>query len=182
MLKFLAVLGGVLATLVAVFMLAINLGWLEPKEEPIVETQNPTTAQSESPEEAPIEQIPENPVSENGYKDGIYKAEAPIFDVTTGWKAIVTVEIKNGKLYNVVWDEEYKDGGSTKKELSSKGEYMMAENSIPWHKQAIDAADYIMDMENPDELSTVDAISSVTIDSGPFLELVKLCVAAAKVQ
>ncbi|MGL5440078.1 MAG: hypothetical protein ACRDA4_06750 [Filifactoraceae bacterium] len=191
MLKFWAILGGVLASLLLVFMLAINLGWFEPNMEPSVKTntseevkieENKQTDNSKVVEPKnvqPVEPV-KTVVAENGYKDGIYKAESPAFDGKTGWKPIVTVEIKGGEILNVHWDEEYKDGGSTKRELSEKGEYMMTENSIPWHKQAMDAEDYVMDIKNPDEVTKVDAISSVTIDPKLFLDLVKLCLATAK--
>lgn len=181
MLKFFAVLGAVLAAMVAVFMIAFNLGWLEPKYKPVEEISAPIVTESNALEKDTEENaLPK--VAANGYKNGIYKVEAPTFNVTTGWKPVVVVEIREGDIYDISWDEEYKDGGKTKRELSEKGEYMMKEDSVAWHNQVAEAEEYIMDIKNPDEAIKVDTISSVTIDCSPFLELVKLCLLAAKVQ
>ncbi|WP_201769238.1 hypothetical protein [Fervidicella metallireducens] len=49
------------------------------------------------------------------YADGIYFAQADNFDEKTGWKEVVTLEVKDGKIVSADWNAAHKSGKEDKK-------------------------------------------------------------------
>lgn len=205
MLKFLAIVGGILAACIAAFMIMVNLNLVDlsgekysvekkqieesveqdeqtEQAENIENTEGTTEENDKTTDETEDKKETQETkkVNENGYEDGVYIASEKDFDLSTGWKKEVEVEIRNGKIYDVDWNEVYKDGGKSKKELSEAGEYMMTEQSIPWHKQVQVAEQYVLDISNPESVEAVDTISSVTIDVSDYMALVIECLNKAK--
>lgn len=114
--------------------------------------------------------------------DGIYSAEEPNFD-ETGYKGMVTMEVKNGAVVSVNWDSVDKDGNS-KQKLSMDGQYTMTEAGPKWHEQAKALADYVIANQSVDGITVgedgkTDAVASVSIAVGGFVNLVRDCLTQA---
>ncbi|PAB60278.1 FMN-binding protein [Anaeromicrobium sediminis] len=139
------------------------------------------------PEEAATENTQvEQKAEEVAYKDGVYKAEGDEFQ--NGWKATVSIEVKDGKIVSADWngvDEE----GATKKDASKDGKYPMVEKAgakAPWHEQAQLAEAYLIETQDPknikytDDEGHTDAISGASIKVSEFFTLAEKALEEAK--
>ncbi|AEJ62287.1 hypothetical protein Spith_2030 [Spirochaeta thermophila DSM 6578] len=116
------------------------------------------------------------------WKDGVYFAQLPDFDPETGWKDVVILEVKDGKIASVVWNAVHRDAGPDKITRSMNGQYPMVERGgakVPWHEQAQKAVAYLLETQDPtkitykDDEGHTDAISGVSIHVKELFELAK---------
>lgn len=122
------------------------------------------------------------------YADGIYFAQEDGF-AGSGWKYVVTLEVKDGKIADVEWNGANKAGGPDKLTVSKAGNYPMVANGgaqSDWHVQAEATEAYFM--ANPgmvpsytDADGHTDAISGVSIHVVEFYDLVEKALAAGPV-
>lgn len=128
------------------------------------------------------------PAKEVRYKDGIYFAQEDKFNEKNGWKNVVSLEIKDGKIVSVDWNGIHKNGGTDKKTLSKNGQYPMVEKGgakAPWHEQAARVEAYLLETQDPtaiqyiDDEGHTDAISGVSIHVNEFFELAKQALSKA---
>lgn len=122
------------------------------------------------------------------YADGIYFAQEDQF-AGSGWKYAVTIEVKDGKIVDAVWNGANKNGGPDKLTLSKAGKYPMVANGgaqSDWHVQAAATQGYFL--ANPgmvpaytDDDGHTDAISGVSIHVVEFYDLVEEALAAGPV-
>ncbi|MGF7058218.1 hypothetical protein [Brassicibacter mesophilus] len=147
------------------------------KEEP---ANNETTQQEN-------QQTTDTNQSESKYQDGTYFAQQN-FDEKTGWKYMVTIEVKDGKIVAADWNGANKDAGKDKKTLSKDGEYVMVEGGTPWHEQAKKMEDYLIEKQDPkaiaytDDDGHVDVVSGVSIKCKDFFELADQALASAPIE
>ncbi|MHA7963996.1 FMN-binding protein [Paenibacillus sp. CAU 1782] len=142
-------------------------------------------AQTETAAQAP--EVSEG--TQDGYADGVYYAEGEMNE-KSGWKEIVSLKVEGGKIVNVNWNGLNKDGGLDKKAVSEAGKYGMVANggaTAEWHVQAADMEKYLVDKQSLDEVTLndegkTDAVSSVSIGVGGFVELVKKALDAGPVE
>ncbi|SHK13523.1 FMN-binding protein [Tepidibacter formicigenes] len=122
-------------------------------------------------------------ISQNAvkYEDGIYIAQEDDFDEQTGFKDIVKLEVKDGKIISADWNGVQKDG-EDKKTLSKNGGYPMVEKAgakAPWHEQAEKVEAFLLKTQDPtaieykDNEGRTDAISGVSIHVSEFFKLAK---------
>lgn len=114
------------------------------------------------------------------YEDGIYFAQDENFDEKTGWKYMVTIEVKDGKIVSADWNGANKNAGVDKKTLSANGGYPMVANGgaqAEWHEQAVPVEAYLIETQDPtaieykDDEGHTDAISGVSIHVIEFFAL-----------
>lgn len=112
--------------------------------------------------------------------DGIYFASEDAFS-DSGWKYVLTLEVKDGKIATVDWNGAHKDAGKDKKTVSADGEYGMVEKGkaiAEWHEQAAAVEAFLVENQDvnkitiTDEEGHTDAISGATIKVGTFVDLV----------
>ncbi|MGI6778224.1 MAG: FMN-binding protein [Acetivibrionales bacterium] len=123
------------------------------------------------------------------YKDGIYSAEEDGFDESSGWKNVVTLQVKDGKIVDAEWNAIHKDGGDDKKTLSADGKYGMQEKGgaqAEWHEQAEKVEQYLLKTQDPSDISYsddeghTDAISGASIHVKEFFDLAAKALKDAK--
>lgn len=124
---------------------------------------------------------------EGAYADGVYYAEGE-FAEKSGWKEVVALKVEGGKIVNVNWNGLNKNGGLDKKASSEAGKYGMVAGGAAseWHVQAADMEKYLLDKQSLDEVAVkddgkTDAVSSVSIGVGGFVELVSKALDAGPV-
>ena len=115
-------------------------------------------------------------------RDGEYIAEESEYD-TTGYKGIVKMNIKNGKITKLTWDCMDKEGNS-KSQLSLDGEYVMTEDGPIWKEQSEALAKYVIEHQSLEGLEVneegkTDVVSGVSINISGFLDLVENCFSSA---
>ncbi len=123
----------------------------------------------------PVTADPEK--SKGKYEDGIYFAQAD-FD-EKGWKYLITVEVKDGKIVSADWNSANKAGGPTKKELSKSGKYGLVAKGgaqAEWHEQAAKAEAFLVETQDPTAISydaegKTDDIAGVSIGVEEFVVL-----------
>ena len=112
----------------------------------------------------------------------MFFAQLPDFDPETGWKEVVFLEVKEGKIASVVWNAVHRDAGPDKITRSMNGQYPMVERGgakVPWHEQAQKAVAYLLETQDPtkitykDDEGHTDAISGVSIHVKELFELAK---------
>ncbi|QCX34716.1 FMN-binding protein [Caloramator sp. E03] len=125
------------------------------------------------------------------YADGIYFAQADDFDKESGWKDVVTLEVKDGKIVSADWNAANKNAGPDKKTLSKEGKYKMKElgkAQAEWHEQAAKVEAYLIEKQDPkaitykDAEGHTDAISGVSIHVMNFFKLAEKALANGPVQ
>lgn len=127
------------------------------------------------------------PAEAGAYQDGIYFAQQE-FNERTGWKYMVTIEVKDGKIVAADWNGAHKDAGKDKNTLSEAGEYVMVEGGTPWHKQAEVMENYLIEKQDPtdikylDDDGHVDVVSGVSIKVKDFFELAEAALANGPVE
>ncbi|TCT14002.1 major membrane immunogen (membrane-anchored lipoprotein) [Natranaerovirga pectinivora] len=115
------------------------------------------------------------------YADGIYFAQEDSFNERTGWKNVVTFEVKDGKFEWIDWNAANRNGGKDKKTTAADGEYGMAAVATQgeWHLQAEAAEAFLLETQNPyavsydAETGKTDEITGATITVSYFFELVQ---------
>ena len=128
-------------------------------------------------------------VTDGAYADGIYFATDDAFDVESGWKSVITVEVKDGKIATVDWNGASINAGKDKKTVSKDGEYNMVaygKAQSEWHEQAALTEAYLIEQQNFDALNLTadgktDSISGVSISVNDFQALVEKALAAGPV-
>lgn len=124
------------------------------------------------------------------YKDGIYFAQQDKFDEKTGWKTVVTLEVKDGKIVKADWNAANIKGGVDKKTASKEGKYGMKEKGkaiAEWHEQAEKVEEYLLKNQDPakitykDNEGHTDAISGATVHVNDFFDLAKKALDAGPV-
>ena len=136
---------------------------------------------NDKPEEKTPEVSVENlGVSVEDLEDGIYEAQEDEFDSNSGWKYMVTLEVKDGKIVDAVWNGVHKDGGDDKVTQSINGDYGMVEHGkaiAEWHEQAALVEDYLLEVQDPTDIEysndegSTDAIAGATIHVKEFFDL-----------
>ncbi len=104
------------------------------------------------------------------YTDGIYFAAGDNFG-DSGWKSVVTLEVKEGKIVSVDWNGASINGGNDKKTASKNGEYGLVEigkGQSEWHEQAAAAEKFLLEKQDPTAITynaegKTDAIAGVSI-------------------
>lgn len=121
------------------------------------------------------------------YRDGTYAAQAPEF-AASGWKEMVEITIKNGKIVKIDWDAVYKDDSIPirKKQYSKSGLYgMLAVGAVgEWYDQATAAEQFVME-NGIDALAVntdgyTDVVASCTIHVIEFDKLLRECLEKAE--
>ena len=114
------------------------------------------------------------------YKDGIYFAQQSTF-ADSGWKYMVTFEVKKGKIASVSWNGANVDAGIDKISLSKAGKYPMVKAGgaqADWHVQSKVVEDYLLKTQS---VEAPDAITGATIHYNEFFDLVKEALAKGPV-
>ena len=114
------------------------------------------------------------------WNDGVYFAQEDGF-AGSGWKYMVTLEVKGGKIVSVDWNGANKAGGDDKKTVSKAGKYPMVANGgaqSDWHVQAELTEKHLIESQSLDVAYTSDAgntddIAGVTIHVAEFYNLAK---------
>ena len=114
-------------------------------------------------------------------KDGIYFAQEDKFSEKSGWKYVLTLEVKDGKIAKVDWNGAHIKGGKDKKTQSKEGIYGMKEKGkaiAEWHEQAEKVEAFLVEKQDVAAITlkddtTTDAVSGATIKVGEFVSLTK---------
>lgn len=101
-----------------------------------------------------------------------------------GFRESIELEVEDRKIVSLVWDAVNADG-TGKREMSADGRYVMTEDGPAWYEQADALADYVLENQSEEGLLdesgyASDAVASVSIYSGGFLNAVKNCLAEGK--
>lgn len=122
--------------------------------------------------------------------DGIYFATEEGFDENSGWKGVVTLEVKDGSIVSVDWNGASINAGKDKKTTSKDGEYNMVafgKAQSEWHEQAALAEAYLIENQGfeginyTDSEGHTDSIAGVSIHVNDFEALVNAALAAGPV-
>jgi major membrane immunogen (membrane-anchored lipoprotein) len=121
--------------------------------------------------------------------DGNYFAQADKFDEKSGWKYMVSLEVKEGKITDVNWTGAHKNGGMDKKALDKAGKYGMKEKGkaqAEWYEQAEKVEKFLIEKQDVkaitmDDKGKTDAVSGVSIGVSDFAKLVDKAIAAGPV-
>lgn len=100
-----------------------------------------------------------------------------------GFRDFVEMKVENHKITELMWDAVGADQ-SGKRKLSAAGQYDMTENGPKWYEQADALSRYILEQQSEKGLLNEtgyasDAVASVSIYSGGFLDAVKRCLLQA---
>jgi major membrane immunogen (membrane-anchored lipoprotein) len=167
--------------LVLVMMSSLFIGCAK-KEDPVQETTAPATTAAATTE-APVQ-------TGGDLADGIYFATEDGFSETSGWKGVVTLEVKDGNIVSVDWNGANISAGKDKKTTSKDGEYNMVafgKAISEWHEQAALAEAYLLENQSfeginyTDSEGHTDTIAGVTIHINDFEALVNAALAAGPV-
>ena len=123
--------------------------------------------------------------SSQGYKDGVYRAEAS--EYYHGWKESVEITIVGGNIDKVSWDAVSNDPNIPigKKQYSKSGLYGMLVGAAidEWCDQAKAAEDYILAYGldfSVDDGGYTDAITGCTVQVDTLAILAKKCLEQAQ--
>lgn len=132
----------------------------------------PAEAPTPAPTETPA------PVETAKWADGIYFAQDDAF-ADSGWKDMVTIEVKDGKIVSAVWNGANKAAGDDKITTSAAGNYGMVAfggAKAEWHEQAALAQAVLIEKQDPAGLA--DAIAGVSINVSGLQALADKALAA----
>lgn len=123
------------------------------------------------------------------YKDGIYYAQEDAF-AASGWKNVVTIEVKDGKIASAEWNAVNKNGGPDKITFSKSGQYGMKAGgaSAEWHEQSKLVEDYLIKTQDPSKITLkdkdghTDDIAGVTIKVPYFFDTAKKALDAGPIE
>jgi major membrane immunogen (membrane-anchored lipoprotein) len=112
--------------------------------------------------------------------DGIYFAQEDGFSERTGWKYMVTLEVKDDKIVSAEWNGAHREAGTDKRYRSESGAYGMVEKGdaqSKWIEQAKRTEEWLLETQDPTDITytndagNTDAISGVTIHVKEFFDL-----------
>lgn len=123
------------------------------------------------------------------YTDGLYFAMEDEY-AGSGWKNMVTIEVKDGKIADVEWNAANKAGGPDKITFSKSGQYGMKAGgaSAEWHEQSKLVEEYLIKTQDPEEITlstdagNTDDIAGVTIKVHYFFDLAKQALEAGPIE
>ena len=134
------------------------------------------------------EALEAGPVKPGPYKDGAYHAEQT--EYSNGFRYYVNILVVNGSIRAVDWNAYAEEEGAPDKDtLSRDGGYPIVERGgaqAPWHEQAMAAEAYLIETQDPTDISYTDdeghtdAISGVSIHVVEFFELAEEALASAR--
>ncbi|WP_432663775.1 hypothetical protein R9X47_24680 [Wukongibacter baidiensis] len=149
--------------LVLVLALLAGCAGSKPADQPAEDQQeNKEAAQTEEPKE------------EAKYEDGVYFAKEDGFSENSGWKDVVTIEVKDGKIATVQWNGAHKNGGVDKVTASEEGKYPMVEKGgakAPWHEQAEKVEAYLIDTQDTNAIEYKDNEGHTDVISGATMKV-----------
>ena len=126
--------------------------------------------------------LPELPELLKDVEDGSYSWQDSQED-GNGFYNRIDVTVENGRITELVWDAVDAEG-TGKRKLSAEGQYDMTESGPKWHEQADALAQYVIEHQSTSDLlnesGTSDAVASVSIHAGGFVDCLKKCLLAAK--
>ena len=172
--------------LIAAIVLAASCS----KKAPEVQTAAPAVVQAAAPatQQAPVVQQAATPavVQTQTYADGIYYAADDAFG-SSGWKEVVTLEVKGGKIVSVDWNAVHLNGGADKKTYDKAGKYKIVafgKAQAEWYQQAEKAEAYLLATQDPkkitykDDQGHTDDIAGVSIHVNALFDLAAEALAA----
>jgi len=175
--------------LIAAIILAASCS----KKAPEVQTAAPAVVQAAAPatQQAPVVQQAATPavVQTQTYADGIYYAADDAFG-SSGWKEVVTLEVKGGKIVSVDWNAVHLNGGADKKTYDKAGKYKIVafgKAQAEWYQQAEKAEAYLLATQDPkkitykDDQGHTDDIAGVSIHVNALFDLATEALAAGPV-
>ena len=113
--------------------------------------------------------------------DGSYTYREPEPD-ENGFYNRIDIEVKDNKITALTWDAVQEDG-TGKREMSAGGQYTMTESGPLWYEQADQLARYVTENQTTKGLmndsGTSDAVSTVSIHIGGFIDCLKKCLLIA---
>jgi len=120
--------------------------------------------------------------------DGWYFAEEADF-ASSGWKDMVVLQVKGGKIVSVNWNGINNKGLADKDTVAAAGGYGMVKASKlgkEWHEQAAAVEQYLVSTQNTafstfDAAGKTDAITGASMTVKTFYDLVKKALAAGPV-
>ena len=119
--------------------------------------------------------------AEAGLTDGTYSWQSADFD-DSGYKDVVSLTVKGGKITEAEWDALDKDGIG-KKQISRDGQYKMTEDGPIWAEQSEALCAYVVKNQSAEGLVNAegkcDAIASVSIHVSNFVKGVEECMMQA---
>lgn len=160
---------GFMLILTVVGSLFIGCGKKEDTTPAAESTNTESTASTETTEPSGSELV-----------DGTYFAEEEKFE-DSGWKYVLTLEVKDGKISKVDWNGVNINAGKDKKTISKDGEYGMVAKGkaiAEWHDQAAAVEAFLLETQDVSKITLTDAdghtdaISGATIKVGSFVNLV----------
>ncbi len=118
-------------------------------------------------------------------RNGTYRAADEVYD-SFGFRDVVTLTVSEGRITEVSWDAEQKNGQSGKKALSKAGTYTMSETGLPWHRQAEIMEKALLTLQDPTRIvydpdtGKTDAYTGATVSVSPFVRLAAEALTMAK--
>lgn len=114
--------------------------------------------------------------------DGTYTASTGAYD-DSGFMDELSLTVKDGKITEVNWDAVTEDG-TKKSVMSENGEYTMTEDGPTWKEQAEALAAALVENQSlgfftMDNAGKTDAVASVSISIGGFVNLAQQCLEQA---
>lgn len=164
---------GLMLILTVVGSLFIGCGKKEDETVPAEETTNKESTEANASTDATEPKASE-------LADGIYFAEDEKFE-DSGWKSVLTLEVKDGKISKVDWNGVNINAGKDKKTTSKDGEYGMVSKGkaiAEWHEQVAAVEAFLIETQDVTKITLTDAdghtdaISGATIKVGSFVNLV----------
>lgn len=122
--------------------------------------------------------------SAGGYKDGIYFAQGDDFEKGSGWKDLLTLEVKGGKIVQAEWEGVNSEVPVFKSTYVNDGKYIMKPDGDLWTAQAAKVAAFLVESQDPakvtysDPEGHTDAIAGVSIHVKAFFVLAEKALAA----
>ncbi|HOQ16671.1 MAG: FMN-binding protein [Epulopiscium sp.] len=113
--------------------------------------------------------------TEVSYKDGSYKAEADSFD-EHGWKPVITIEVKDGKISSVDYDEVNEAGAS--KETDEEYNKNMKDKVGLGPAEAIPQLE--KDLVEKQDVNAVDTVTGATGTTNNFKTMANKALEEAK--
>ncbi len=116
------------------------------------------------------------------FTDGTYTATTGAYD-DSGFMDELTLTVKDGKITEVNWDAVMEDG-TKKSVMSENGEYEMTPDGPTWKEQAEALAAALVENQSlsfftMDTAGKTDAVASVSISIGGFVNLAQQCLEQA---
>lgn len=111
------------------------------------------------------------------YSDGLYFAASDSF-ASNGWKDVVFLTVKDGKIASVDWNGVHESGGADKKAYDQAGKYRMVAYGgakAEWYEQAHLVEQYIVETQS---VSVPDTVAGASISIEPVFSLITAALAS----